>query len=115
MKTNVYDRKHILAIIKSRGEENPIHLQELAGLSHVNDRLVKDIIKDFRLEGFPISGSSDTGYFWAVTIQQLDERINTLRRTRSTIGLTIQALERTRLRMQQDKEQEVLFIMPKVS
>jgi hypothetical protein len=106
---NELDKKNILGIVKgfrtSNEEENKqrISVEGLAGLSHLEERTVKDIVKELRRQGERIAGSSQSGgYYWAENAEQFRKDLNSKRAGLITGYHTYKAMKKTLLAMQQD-------------
>ena len=101
--------KFLFDILKRSNKKEAIHLTRLSFMTHINDRQVKEIIRGWRVEGQPISGSSSTGYYWAHSVEDLDERINTVKANIITAQATLKALLNTRYVMAMDTNYKDLF------
>tara|TARA_Y100001963_G_C6781993_1_gene450463 strand:+ start:537 stop:857 length:321 start_codon:yes stop_codon:yes gene_type:complete len=53
----------IIQLIQEHTINNPIKMKQIASRYSINDRVVRDVIHELRLEGNPICGDG-SGYFW---------------------------------------------------
>ena len=103
------DKQNVLSLLKGTNKEKPISLTKLSALVHIDSRVVKEIVRQLRLEGFPVGGSTYIGYHYAHTISDLDGIIASIKASMITRQKTIKALEMTRLRMTKDSQMESLL------
>ena len=96
------DKQNVLAILKGRGIDKPIKLEQLSGLSHIDSRTVKTIIQELLLSGERIGGGSGEPYYYSKSADEFKCGLASKRKNILTAIKTYKAMKRTLLALERD-------------
>ena len=89
-------KRRFIAGLKAHPFDNPVKSQQIAEGMEINNRIVRDVARGFRLDDLPV-GTDERGYYWCVKPEELDPTLEHLRARYKALGFLIARVERTQM------------------
>ena len=89
--------KHSFIVgLKAHPFDKPVKSPQIAVGMDIDSRIVRDVVRGFRLECFPV-GSDTRGYYWCIKPEELEPTLEHLRARYKALGFLIARVKRTQM------------------
>ena len=106
METNSQYLKALIIQHMPIKRENAIKVKEVADRIGINPRIVRQLVQELRLEGYPICSTTYDGYWLTKNLSDIQDTIIKLQRQYKTLGDTIDALTNTYCKIEEESYED---------